>query len=1008
MLTTSRLKKIDDLVRKLSSEDDEWVSLAVAVDLADEIMLTLLPENSEWSAQLTRNVVHTGSLPNPLPRDIFKNQKQITWFREHPEVTSARSAFNLFYADDAAIESKFFWFSESATKQKISAATEYSPNWEDSDLTRLPKYKVGVDFFLSKDTNSLLMVISNRQRLRVLELSGHLSNTQKQIFKNNLNGAAAYSGFDNLDTSDLEPQRTIHESLWNALQLREVNKKFYQIVASHFEELVDKLHRDGKTLEDAKQFSSRLLGRLLFVWFLRKMDVINEQVGYFDVENQNADEYYETHIKVLFFKTLNTEIKNREHSDDITPYLNGGLFDAKENDFVNETLGFPDGYFMRLFSHFDEFNFTTDESSADFELIAVDPEMLGQVFESLLASQTDDDGGNQRKKTGAFYTPREVVAYMVKKVLREYLYSKVDKGFHDGIDTLLDSSDAQWLARKSTSKVDVWGVNSKIAISKIREALDNFKVLDPAVGSGAFPMGMLQLLLKTYERIDTRFDPYKLKLSIIENSIFGVDIQPMAIEIARLRAWLSVIVDEQDRTNIQPLPNLDFKFVSADSLRPLDNTVGFNSEDKNLDLKLAGLRDRYFNARSSNGKNAIQNEYYDLTSTSLLFEDSRTTQLKSFNPFTNRNAATFFDGGYIFGVNKFDAVIGNPPYVDYRKIGNDYYKNNYQVAKTSKMINLYNYFFEMANNVVKEDGIVAFITPQQYLAYDNTKGVRDIIRKHRVVSLSDFSNVKVFDASTYTFVTILRMDAYEPQNGVYQEFNEIDQMKPMLDLPVENPLPEPVIFTKYQKLLNKIQAKSDKNLGDFAKDIFVASSATQTKLDIDEGDYQYIEASQVYPYQFKNVVASIDFTNKYSKQSLKKQLGSIVYTSRMTERIRANFVENSNGKFLGGKVNVIIADHPRYVQAILNSNVINFWFLEANRLVHMSGGALPINAADLKKIPISTDVSFMERVEGLVGGADLESKNSIDDLIRNVDNILYEYYGFDENDVATLEDYFEI
>lgn len=182
-------------------------------------------------------------------------------------------------------------------------------------------------------------------------------------------------------------------------------------------------------------------------------------------------------------------------------------------------LEFPVDFFTRLFNHFDEFNFTTDESSADYELIAVDPEMLGQVFESLLASQIGEDDTNERNNTGSFYTPREIVGYMVKETLRQYLYSKLDRTTHKGIDELLDLSDSQWLDRKSTSNADVWGVNSKKVISEIKVALDNFKVLDPAAGSGAFPMGMLQQLLKTYERIETRFDPYKLKLSIIENNI---------------------------------------------------------------------------------------------------------------------------------------------------------------------------------------------------------------------------------------------------------------------------------------------------------------------------------------------------------------------------------------------------------------------------------------------------------------------------------------------------------
>src|SRR5699024_9390929 len=147
MLTTNSLNNIDNLVNKLSREKDKWMSLAIAVDLADEVLKVLLPNNNEWQAQLDRNSQVSGILPQPLPLDTFKNKKQVKWFNEHPESESARSAFKLFYAKDCALESNFFWFSESATKQKIAATTGYSQNWEDSELTRKPQYKVGIDFF---------------------------------------------------------------------------------------------------------------------------------------------------------------------------------------------------------------------------------------------------------------------------------------------------------------------------------------------------------------------------------------------------------------------------------------------------------------------------------------------------------------------------------------------------------------------------------------------------------------------------------------------------------------------------------------------------------------------------------------------------------------------------------------------------------------------------------------------------------------------------------------------
>ncbi len=757
------INTIDKLVKQLSNEKDEWISLAIAIDLADEIMKWILPNQDRWTSMLKHNSQNTGNLPSPLPMDVFHNQKQRTWFREHPESNSARSAFQHFKQDDCVVESKLFWFSESATKQKISASTEFTSNWEDSDLTRAPSNKIGIDFFLTSDANSLLIVLSNRKKLRVMELHDHLTNTQKQIFEHNLLSAADYDNPKINDAQSFEPQQTIHKKLWDALQLKEVNKQFYSIIAKFFEELVKTMEKQGKNSEDAKQFSSRLLGRMLFIWFLRKMNIIYEDFGYFELDDLSASEYYEKKIKLLFFSTLNTDIPDRKHLDYITPYLNGGLFEPKENDFIYETINFPQDYFKNLFDRFNEFNFTTDESSADFEVIAVDPEMLGQVFENLLASQNEDTGQSARKLSGAFYTPRDIVAFICKESLREYLYSKVgNKAFNQGIDLLIDYSDAEFLARKSTSGADLWGVNSKNITKTILEALDNYKVLDPACGSGAFPMGMIQLLVRTYERLLKSYDAYELKLSIIENNIFGVDIEPMAIEISRLRAWLSVIIDEPNKSKIQPLPNLDFKFVCANSLTSLaqDGTSIF--DDPNLDLKLSDIRLKYFNARVKSSKDKWQKKYYELTTGNIqLGETVRSEQLRSFDPFIVKRPASFFDSFFMFGVHKFDAIIGNPPYVGTKKRSTTDKKvleNEFGFAD-----DLYSHFFFKGINLLEEGGNLTYITSKTFWTIQSKKNLRELLLSNTVNYIFDTAN-PFESAMVDTAITSVTKKTFDSKN----------------------------------------------------------------------------------------------------------------------------------------------------------------------------------------------------------------------------------------------------
>src|SRR5699024_2185470 len=199
-----------------------------------------------------------------------------------------------------------YWFSEKESKQKISISTQFLDNWEDSELTSNNNYKVGIDFFLSNDTKKLIMVLSNKQKLRVMEFSENLSNTQKQILTDKL-----FNDENTKNINTLEfPQEHIHNLLWNAFQLKEVNNKFYRGISFHYEELINGLIVDNKiSVNDAKQFSSRLIGRLLFIWFLRKMELINKNQNYFNTTGIDSSNYYEQFLKPLFFQTLNKPIE---------------------------------------------------------------------------------------------------------------------------------------------------------------------------------------------------------------------------------------------------------------------------------------------------------------------------------------------------------------------------------------------------------------------------------------------------------------------------------------------------------------------------------------------------------------------------------------------------------------------------------------------------------------------------------------------------------------------------
>jgi methylase of polypeptide subunit release factors len=550
-----------------------------------------------------------------------------------------------------------------------------------------------------------------------------------------------------------------------------VNKEFYQGVSSYFEELREHLasNRGVDSNEDAKLFASRLLGRLLFVWFLRRKGLIGEGNFYFDASHKTASEYYDEVLKRLFFYTLNTPVEDRKQGSDLTtPYLNGGLFEIHENDWANEVVSFPEGYFSRLFAHFDHFNFTTDESSPGYELVAIDPEMLGRVFESLLATQRTETGESARKSKGTFYTPREVVAHMCKEALRNYLYIKLNnESYNEGIDKLLDATDSYVAQQHSNFKRDLWGYeNVKVVVPKVLGAIDELRVLDPACGSGAFPLGMVQLLTRTLERLENRFDPYKTKLNIIRNSIFGVDIEPMAIEIAKLRTWLALAVDESDLNSVEPLPNLDFKFICANSLLSLAEAhmgLDFGYLIGDLDEQLLEIRNFYFATSSPKKKESLKTRYYELTRSSLASElDERTRQLNSFDPFKFSAPAEFFDPRQMFGVEGFDIVIGNPPY-----IGEKGSKSLFDALKGSSLhkrfyqgkMDFFYFFVHLGIDVLVDDGILVFITTNYYpTATGATKLRQDLENRTKILQLLNFNEIKVFESALgqHNLVTVLQ------------------------------------------------------------------------------------------------------------------------------------------------------------------------------------------------------------------------------------------------------------
>ena len=346
----------------------------------------------------------------------------------------------------------------------------------------------------------------------------------------------------------------------DAFSVERLNKEFFDGYKKQYNKFL-------ATLSDSKQnrdYVKKLLGRIVFLHFLQKkgwMGVPASNPGWeggdrnylanlIDRYNGN-DRLLSDVLEPLFFNTLNekreNDVANSILGDNIKiPYLNGGLFEKDSIDRLD--IDFPYPYFKELMEFFSMYNFTIDENDPEDSEVGIDPEMLGHIFENLLEDNKDK---------GAFYTPKEIVQYMSKESVGQYLKSNTPDGLHTAIDSLIKQRIVEPILQKKE--------NARM----VNKALTTVKVCDPAIGSGAFPMGVLNVLfdcrhlLYGFIGVNEVFSYAKVKRDIIQNNIYGVDIEQGAVDIARLRFWLALVVDENEP---QPLPNLDYKIMCGDSL----------------------------------------------------------------------------------------------------------------------------------------------------------------------------------------------------------------------------------------------------------------------------------------------------------------------------------------------------------------------------------------------------------------------------------------------------------
>jgi hypothetical protein len=630
-----------------------------------------------------------------------------------------------------------------------------------------------------------------------------------------------------LENDDFKPKLSDLEKVFDVeVVTEEFFEKYRDLFIRTKLELDKIVNSDEKVREEFRRknistidFAKKLLGQIVFLYFLQKK-------GWFGVEREKPwgtgpkdflrrlfnkeygdyKNFYNDILEPLFYEALRTDRAANGHYyyrfKCKIPFLNGGLFDPPNNfDWVNVDLLLPNELFSNknrtkegdigdgILDIFDRYNFTVNEEEDLEKEVALDPELLGKIYEKLNAIREDNfdeyievlRSGKKGEETkfnkeyGVYYTPREIVRYMCQESLIDYLETELNgkvkrediENFVKFGDLFLEHERVAVEKREKIEKGEIKGTKYEHEIPEsivenaetIYKLLDEIKICDPAVGSGAFPIGMLHEIVKLKQILSVYLgkdvNTYDLKRYVIENSLYGVDIDPGAVEICKLRFWLSLIVDEEDFHNIKPLPNLDYKVVCGDSLGRIEIDL-YNQEAFN---KLESLKEKYFNEANSLKRQELKKEIDD-----LIFQITKGHKEFDFKVYFSEVFRK--KGG-------FDIVIGNPPYVKDERITHlkPQLQKNFKEFFDSTF-DLYVYFYRKSYDILRGKGILCFISSNKWMRAKYGKKLRKFLKENTtILKLIDFSGYRVFAQTVDTNIILFRKQ--KPQKDHIFEFTEV-------------------------------------------------------------------------------------------------------------------------------------------------------------------------------------------------------------------------------------------
>lgn len=808
----------------------------------------------------------------------------------------------------------------------------------------------------------------------------------------------------------------------------------------------------------------------------------------------------------------------------VVPFLNGGLFDCLDKPNDDGKIEYVDGFSRNakkqasvpdyiffgeekevdlnevygtknkryssrgLINLLESYKFTVAENTPIEEEIALDPELLGKVFENLLASYNPETQTTARKQTGSFYTPREIVNYMVDESLLEYIKQNVNPDSYRG-----DSKDFETRLRDVFSYSENPNPFSDAETKDLIEAINKAKILDPACGSGAFPMGILHKMVHILQKLDpenklwkdlqrkkaieeteaafnigdkeerakrlaeindvfeNNASDYGRKLYLIENCIYGIDIQPIAVQIAKLRFFISLVIDQKvnkgkENFGVRSLPNLETKFVAANTLIGLDKPQlktgdiflndTFQKIDK-LSFELKDLRHKYFTANNRKDKLDLQKQDKKLRAAiskeleKVGHTKPNADKIAKFDPYDQNHNATWFEPEWMFGSevkSGFDIVIGNPPYgAKFTESEKEYFKKalKHQDYQPESFL----FFTEKSFDFLKNQAVLSFIIPNTWLTNLKLVKIRRFLTGSNTIQNISHYHKSVFDAVVDTEVVILKK-GYQPKNQV-NVFRHLDS-ESILELKHsqdnwKNKNGDVInIFTNesIERIIDKLK-KNSRELSFYAdaysgvKPYEVGKgNPPQSKADVKNRIY---DSEKKLDKTYKKVLRGSDINKyvnnwdgerwiKYGENLAAARKPDIFSNPKIVVRqtgdsLIATFDEDgficlNNTHVINKKSNAEL----KFLLALINSKVLNFYFQYLNP---ETGEALAeVKKENVEKLLIilpKDQKPFINLVDKILDAKKANPNADTSKLEKQIDELVYKLYDLTEEEIKIIE-----